>query len=393
MWRNKLQTILMTLGIVLGITALMLAMAMGEGSRRQIVEGVKKIFSANSILLMAGGGGMRSGERDGPITSLTTADIEAMQTELPAILVWDPLQMVTDSEVSFRENTLTTTVFGGGRDCAQVWNRDALQGEFFDAADLASTARVAVIGTKVARQLFGSSDPVGRQLRINNIPFDIKGILAPIGIDAHGIDRDYDVYIPISTLLRRVKNIDYLMHAKILIDDITQMDATVESIKAIMRRRHSIGPDERDDFTVITPADVQERIARMNDTFTLLLPLIASLALVASAVVIALVMVTALRNRSVEIGIRRAAGARSGDVFRQFLFESLTIALAGALLAIVISSIGIAVVAKLSNMPLVISPAALLLSVLAPIVVGLLAGVVPASMAAKQMPVENLKET
>jgi len=390
MFRNKLQTFFMTLGIILGTLAIIVSMSFGESSKKKIMADINKLFGSSNILVAAGGGGMMGGGNGS--TKLTIEDIEALVDEIPGVIAWDPVQTESAKDVSYQGKSVVAILMSGGINCSEVWQREAIEGEFFDEEDVQVAAKVAVIGTKVAIDLFGEENPIGRQFKIDGIPFKVKGILEEFGTDPHGMDRDYDVYIPISTMQRRVMNVDYIAYAKLAFTDASQLEEKVGHITEILRERHSITSGEPNNFAVVSPAAVHEMVDAMNRTFTLFIPLIAAISIIVGGIVIAVLMLISVKKRKIEIGLRKAIGARSKDIFKQFVIESTVVSIAGGTIGLILGVGGIAIISSIEGgFPLIISPMALTIAVVIPILMGVLAGTIPAKKAANQDPIENLQ--
>jgi putative ABC transport system permease protein len=385
LFRNKLRTFFMTLGIIIGSLALLLSMSMGEGGKKAMMDTVKKTFGSNSILLASGGGGMMGGGLNK--YPLKMEDIEYLEANVDNIRIWDPV-VSTNGDVVYEGKNVEVTVYGHSERGAEVWNRDVIKGEYITAEDMEQSARVALVGSRTVERLFEGTDPIGSQIRINNIPFTVKGVLMDEGVDAHGLDRDEDIYVPLTTIQRRVLNADNIAFAQIIAQDSELIPTTVEEITEIMRERHALTAEEENDFSIITSVQVEQMVASMNKTFSVFLPLVALIAIVVGGIVIAVLMLTSIKERRHEIGLRKAVGASSKNIFHQFLLESVTIALVGAAIAIVLAIILITIASGM--MPLVVSPLSVVLSIVIPIVVGIIAGVVPARKAAGLDPIENL---
>lgn len=375
----------MTLGIIIGALALLLSMSMGEGGKKAMMDTVKKTFGANSILLASGGGGMMGGGYSK--YPLKIEDVEYIEANIDNIKIWDPV-VSTNGDVVFEGKNTEVTVYGHSERGAEVWNRGVSKGEYITSEDMETSARVALVGSRIVERLFDGADPIGSQIRINNIPFTVKGVLVDEGVDAHGLDRDEDVYVPVTTMQRRVLNSDNIAFAQIIAEDGDLIPVTVEEITEIMRERHALTAEEEDDFSIITTVQVEQMINSMNKTFSVFLPLVALIAIVVGGIVIAVLMLTSLKERRHEIGLRKAVGASSQNIYHQFLWESVTIALVGAIIAIVLAVILITIASRM--MPLVVAPLSIVLSIVIPVLVGIVAGVVPAKKAAKLDPIENL---
>jgi putative ABC transport system permease protein len=200
--------------------------------------------------------------------------------------------------------------------------------------------RVAVIGETVAASLFGTEEPIGADLQINSVPFRIIGVLERFGTDLHGTDRDNEVVVPISTAMRRLTNADTIGMARLLIDNPAQLEDVAHQIAGTLRQLHGLAPGEPDDFAVMTPVQVQHMVGLAQQIFSVFLPLIAGVSLLAGGVVAATLMLGAVNERVAEIGLRRAVGAIPADIRLQFLLESAVTTLCGGLLGLAAGLVG-----------------------------------------------------
>lgn len=391
--RHLLRTFFMMMGTFIGVLALTIVMAIGQGTRDAVRENLERMFSGNSILLSAGGGGMMGGSgADGPTTTLTEDDLEEIQASVPGILVYDPMIMAMSREVVYQGSSSNVRVMGHSQNHERVWNRGVRRGAFFGEAEVRSSARVALIGETLVRDLFGGADPIGLQIRVGTVPVQVIGVLDTMGIDPHGWDRDNEVIIPYTTMMRRLMNIDYLQNAKILVDPGFDLDETVSGIEALLRERHALAEDELDDFSMMTPVQVQKMIASMNRIFTLFLPLLAAVSLLIGSIVVANLMLMGVNERSSEIGLRKAVGARGRDIWVQFLLESSLVTVAGGVLALLIGAVALSIIGKSMEGVNVMPWQAATLGMGASILVGLVAGVAPARRAAALDPVAALRK-
>jgi putative ABC transport system permease protein len=392
MRRSKLRTFFMMLGTLIGVTALTVVMALGRGTQAALMRDIERMFSGSTIILNAGSG-MRPGgpHGSGPTTTLLPEDIAAIETEVPAVLMADRLQGIGAADVVFEGNVSDIRILGHSEHGPEVWNRGAGRGAYFTAADVATAARVAVIGTTAARNLFGDTDPIGRQIRIGTVPLDVIGVLEPFGVDPHGIDKDNEIHVPYTTAMRRLRNVDYLAASKILVDPGADLDATVLAIEDLLRRRHQLAPGEPNDFSMHTPTQVRQMVAASHSTFGVLLPIVAVIAIVASGVVVANLMLLAVGERRHEIGIRKAIGARTRDVWWQFVLEATAVTTLGGVLAIAAGML-ILQYLKLHGAADFIFPwPVTLLGLGIAMAVGLVAGALPARRAARMHPVDALR--
>jgi len=402
MTRYKLRSTFMMLGSFLGVLALVLVGSIGEAAEGKVVETMRQIFGASSILITAGGGVMMGGPR--PASSrLKLDDIAAVARAVPGITAWDPQQAVRGAELRHEAAAASARVLGQSERGAHVWDRGVSRGEYFDAAAVAGAARIAVIGETVAASLFGAEDPIGADLQINSVAFRVVGILERFGTDLHGMDRDNEVVVPISTAMRRLTNTDMISSAKLLIADPARSEETAKQVADTLRQLHGltsgeqdeelhgIASGQRDDFTVMTPVQVQRMVGAAEQIFFVFLPLIAGVSLVAGGVVAATLMLVAVNERVAEIGLRRAVGARPADIRLQFLLESAVTTLGGGLLGLVAGVAISQVVAIQMHLGDILPWRMVLLGILLSSATGLLAGVVPARRAARLQPIDALR--
>lgn len=390
--RHKMRTFFMMLGIAVGITALTLIFSLGKGTEKKVLDNIDRMFSGSSILVSAGAGQMMGGPMSGgPTKTLTVEDLEVIQEEISDIEAWDPMLMIPSREVKYQENSENIRIFGHSERSERVWNIGVTRGEYIDSQDVMTSARVALIGTTVVNTLFEDIDPIGEQIRIGTVPFRVIGILKERGIDPHGWDRDNEVIVPYTTAMRRLMNIDYIQNAKLIVKDPKKMERTVERITTILRDRHVLAEREPDDFSIITPVQVQEMVSSTNKIFGLLLPLIAGISLLVGGVIVANLMLISVSERTGEIGLRKAVGARSKDIQLQFISETVAITFLGGVVGIIIGMIGAQVLAMIMNLPPMVSGKALVLGIVFSSLVGFIAGVVPARRAASLQPVETLR--
>ena len=393
MGRHRLRTFFMMLGTFVGVLALTVTLAIGQGTREAVTENIERMFSGNSILISAGGGGMMGGPgANGPTTTLVVEDLEEIQASIPGIRVFDPMILDMGREVVYQGNSATVRVLGHSDHHEEVWNRGVSRGAFFGEEEVRSSGRVALVGETLVRDLFEGADPIGLQLRVGTVPFQVIGVLDSMGIDPHGWDRDNEVIVPYTTMMRRVLNVDYIGTAKILVEGTVDLDVTVAAIEASLRERHALAEGVPNDFSMITPVQVEEMVASMNRIFTLFLPLLAAVSLLIGGIVVANLMLMGVNERRSEIGLRKAVGARDRDIWLQFLLESSLVTVVGGVSALLVGALGLAVVGRAMEGISVMPWEAATLGLVAAVVVGLLAGVFPARRAAALEPVQTLRE-
>jgi putative ABC transport system permease protein len=389
--RNKLRTFLMMIGIVIGITALTLVVSAGMGAQDRIMERVKK-FGLESMMVFAGAGREMGQPTAGqPATSLTLEDAVAMKQEIRAIADVAPFNQKRQAEVKFQDKSTTTSVFGVTPSWAPVWDWDAAEGDFITDEDASSLTRVCVLGPTVKRDLFGTASPIGEQLRIGNVQFEIKGVMQAKGTSPAGGDMDNRIYIPLSTLMRRVTNVDYISAIKVRLTTAKDMDKTAASVQALLRERHKLAAGTPDDFTITTPTEVTKMAEKVAGTFNIFLALVAAISLISGGVVVANIMLISVNERRKEIGLRKAVGAQRKDIMLQFLYEATAVTLTGGVIGIILGAIGAKILEAITQMPTSISWESVALGVVFSSLVGIIAGLQPAKKAAALQPIEAMR--
>lgn len=387
--RHKLRSFFMSLGIVIGVATLVVMRSMGSGAEQEMMSKVEKMFSAGSIMVVNSSGGMRGGQPG--LGKLTVDDIEAIGAQLEPVIDWDPSAAINRREVQYQDRNRSLMILGESERAEFVSGRGVSEGKFFSEADVRSAARVALIGTKTANALFSDEDPVGKQIQIGTSPFRVKGVLEPHGMDAHGMDRDDEIHVPITTLMRRMLDLDTIAMAKLIVSRPEDVEETAEQVAEILRLRHRLADDEPDDFSIYTPTEVQQRVREANRVLTVYLPATAGIALLVATIVIANIMLIGVRERIGEIGLRKAVGATSRQISGQFLLESLVVTVISGALGVSLGAGILVVIARTMSPETRITPDSIILGLVAALVVGMLAGYLPARQAAQQEPVEALR--
>jgi putative ABC transport system permease protein len=387
--RHKLRTGFMMIGSVIGVAALTLVVSVGLAAERKILKLAHEMFGESSLMIMDGGGHMMGGPRN-PGTRLKIDDLEAIAKQVPEVESWDPQQGLT---ASVRRGDLADTaqVLGESERSEHVWGRSAVQGAYFDEASVKSSERVALIGQTVVNRLFRNEDPMGAEIQIGSVPFRVVGILEPWGTDPHGMDKDNEIVVPISTLMRRLTNADTITGAKLLVASSAQQDQMVKPIETILRERHGIAANQPDDFSILTASEVQKVMASIKRILTFYLPMVAAISLLAGGIVSASLMVASVNERAGEIGLRRAVGARTEDIRLQFLIETAATTVVGGIAGILLGYVLARMGATKMHLGPVAPWSAALLGIAASIVVGLAAGLLPARRAARMSPIDALR--
>ena len=389
---NKLRTFLALLGISIGVAAVIIMVAVGQGAQREVL---RQIGDMGTNLLTIKAGQVKklvSRERQfGDVTTLRVRDSEAIAEEFPYVNGAAPVQ---DRDIRVKYGNISTMakVLGTTPNFKEVRNYVLTGGRFFSEAENRAGLRVAVIGSDVRKNLFKARDPLGEIIRINKIPFEVIGVLQSIGVSAEGANEDIQVLIPMRTALRRVFNIKHLKVIYVQVRHRELMDRAEAEIRELLRERHRLVQRRKtDDFTIRNQVTVMEMEKDSTDSFTFLIAGIAAIALLVGGIGILAIMLLAVKERTNEIGLRRAVGARSKDILFQFLWEALMLGLVGGLMGVCIGVGGTWVIEITTALPTVIPLGAVILSLLFTLSVGLFFGVYPARKASLLDPIEALR--
>jgi putative ABC transport system permease protein len=388
--RHRARSAFIMLGSFIGVAALTLVIAVGESAERKVLSTVRQLFGAQSIMVITGGGRFMGGARD-DAARLTIEDLEAVASDVPHIEAWDPQQAMPNASIRHAGNTATARLLGASERFERVWDRSATRGETFDAEAVRGSARVALIGETVVHELFGTEDPIGSEIEIGNVPFTVIGVLEPFGTDLHGMDRDAEIVVPITTLMRRVMNVDTIAGAKLIVDDPAHVERAVEDLTRVLRERHGIPAGRPDDFHIISAVAVQQMVSKTQKVLALYLPIVAGIALLVAGIVAASLMLASVNARVSEIGLRRAVGASVEDVQLQFLVETIATILAGGIAGIVVGLAAAQWTAVKWHLDGTLSWRAVVLGIVVSAITGFLAGVLPARRAARLDPATALR--
>jgi putative ABC transport system permease protein len=387
--RNKVRSALTMLGIIIGVASVIAMVGLGQGAQRQVQDQISSM-GTNMLIVSAGSqrtGGVRGGA--GSASTITVEDVEAIG-QSPAVAAVSPSVSASVTLVYGNQNW-TTRAEGVAPSYLNIRNRGVASGEFFTPGDVRTAARVAIIGQTVADNLFAGSDPVGQTLRVRNLPFRVIGVLAAKGQTQWGQDQDDTVLVPYTTAMKKLLSTVYVPTVYV---SATSEEATTQAeqqINTLLTQRHNIRQGQEPDFSVRNLTEVAEAAEATTRVMTMLLGSIAGVSLLVGGIGIMNIMLVSVTERTREIGIRMAVGARSKAVQNQFLIESVVLGLAGGVTGIVLGMGTSIVLAKVFNWPSLISPTAVFVSAAFSMAIGVFFGFYPAKKAANLDPIEALR--
>jgi putative ABC transport system permease protein len=392
---NKLRSALTMLGIVIGVGAVIVMIAVGAGAQRRVEEQIRALGS-NLLLVMPGSttaGGVRMGFGSG--STLSEDDVVAINREIPEALAAPALRGA--AQVIWGNANWSTQVFGVTPEYLDVRQWPLVAGRSFEPAEMAGAAKVCLIGATVAKQLFGAADPLDQSIRIKRVPFTVIGVLDVKGQSLMGTDQDDLVLVPIKTARSRVLGAASAARNRtvgtiwVKVADGLDTKVVEEQVRSLLRQRHRIQAGADDDFSLRNLAEVMAAQEASSRVLALLLAAVASVSLLVGGIGIMNIMLVSVTERTREIGLRMAVGARTRDILGQFLVEAVTLSLIGGLVGVLLGVGTSMMIAELAGWRILISPAAVALAVAFAFVIGVFFGFYPARKAARLNPVEALR--
>jgi putative ABC transport system permease protein len=388
--RNKLRAFLTMLGIIIGVGAVIAMVAIGEGAKSTIRAQIAAL-GTNVLIVLPGSnvqGGVRAGF--GNVNTLLDSDGKAMARELPSVAFVSPVLRRQDQVVAGNLNW-GTLAQGVAPEFQQIRDWQVAEGRFLHEGDMDSAAKVAVIGQTVARQLFGNDDALDAVIRIRNIPFRVVGVLGAKGQTGQGTDQDDTIMIPYTTMQKRLMRITWVQSIVVKAVSAERVEEAQEQITLLLRQRHRIGPEREDDFNVRNLSDIAEAATTTARVMAVLLGSVASISLLVGGIGIMNIMLVSVTERTREIGIRMAVGARSRDIMLQFLVEAVVMAATGGLIGILLGVGSSEVIKQWAQWPTLIDPAIIAIAFLFSGAVGVFFGFYPAKKAANLDPIDALR--
>lgn len=390
--RYKVRTLLMMAGVTVGIAALTTLSSVGESTRRETMKQFRNMLgTADTIIVRPG-----SGKNRGMVTlanaepTLKFGDAEAI-AQLPCIRQVAELQDAFDVDVTWRDRTRTPAIFGVSPNWLLLRGDDIAEGSFITLDDNRSMARVAVLGADARADLFPNEDPIGKTLRIGDVPFNIVGVLSPRGAGPGGASLDNLILIPVSTASRRLFNRDFLTMLIAQVSDPAHPEVALGQIRALLRSRHRLPHDAIDDFTLTSPRVIMAQVTELGSQLHTFLLVVSILCTAIGGIVILSLTLIGVSERRREIGVRRAVGAAHFAILIQFLLEAVCLSFAGGVLGILIGIAGTQIVSRWQHFPFLVDVRMILIAGLISIALGVLAGIFPAWKASRIDPVEALR--
>jgi putative ABC transport system permease protein len=388
--RNRMRSLLTSLGIIIGVSAVIVMVAIGEGSQRRISASINSL-GTNLLIVFPGAatsGGAKLGA--GSFNRFTMDDVKSIAENSSAI---DAVSAVvrTGAQVIGGGTNWATSIYGVDPEYFEIRNWELDNGEFFTEKDVLANRKVAVIGKTVADELFPNDDPIGNDIRVRNVPMKVVGVLKSKGQSGMGQDQDDVILAPTTTVLYRLKGGTWVDMINASAVSTSLMTQAVAELRQALRQSHNLREGEDDDFTIANQAEITAAVTETTKTMTYLLGSIAAISLVVGGIGIMNIMLVSVTERTREIGVRLAVGARESDVLIQFLTEAMSLSLAGGLIGVAISFLAVALLNKWSELQPTITPEIVVLSFVFAAAIGVFFGFYPARKAAALDPIEALR--
>jgi putative ABC transport system permease protein len=388
--RNKLRTFLTMLGIIIGVGAVIAMVSIGNGAKSMIEAQIASL-GQNVILVMSGSvtrGGLHTGW--GGAGTLTIEDARAITNEVRGVRTISP-EVRTMSQVAAGNQNWATQILGEGQDYLDLRQWPLDEGAMFTEQDVRSANKVAVIGKTTARQLFGDVTPVGEIIRIRNVPFTIVGTLSAKGMSVMGTDQDDVLLVPFTSVMKRLTGATTVRMVHVEVESADAIAGVQREISELLRQRHRIGAGRDDDFMVQNQQEITDRMTATSRIMTSFLTAVAAVSLLVGGIGIMNIMLVSVTERTREIGIRMAVGARGRDILLQFLVEAITLSVVGGGIGILVGVLASRGISAKMSWPTLTSPASIVLAFVFSAAVGVFFGFYPARKASKLDPIDALR--
>ena len=385
----KLRTFFCLLSVTLGISSISIIVAATEGAYKKAFEIVAR-FGPDSLLVFGGSEQARAaGQRQ---KTITLDDVEAVKETFDSAYLVVPMTSMGDVNVSYKENKYQTQIVGSTSDYSRGWTWPVIQGSDFTEEDVKGLRNVGLIGQYLLKELFGNEDPIGKYVLVKGIPVQIVGVLSERGTSPSGARLDDRIVIPITTLMRKLQNeTKYVSALRIRFVDQENLYNYVTELGLFLRKRHGIPEGEPDDFTIISPKEIIKFLVALTGSLVIFLGVTGIISLVVAGFVLANLFLLSVRERTKEIGIRRATGAKKRDILLQFLLESVIITTLGGLLGFILALLSSKLLMLIAEFPIYFSWKAFVIGLLLSWVVGIGFGLQPAKRAADLKPIEAMR--
>lgn len=388
---NKTRSLLTMLGIIIGIASVIAMLGFGQGTQDSIKEQISSMGS--NMIMISPGGEQRGGERmdASSMQTLKMEDYEAIRSECAHVSFVSP-SASSSGQLVAGNNNYPSSITGCSPDYLQIRQLNMAEGEMFDEQDVKTAAKVVVLGKTIVDNLFPNEDPIGKNIRVNQIPFQVIGVLESKGANSMGMDQDEIVLAPYTTVMKRMLSQSHLqgIQASAVTEDATAL--AMNEIEEVLRRNHRLKDGEENNFTLRSMEEIMETIDTTMGMMTMLLAAIAGISLVVGGIGIMNIMYVSVTERTKEIGLRMSVGARGIDILSQFLIEAILICLTGGLIGILLGyGIGYVVDMAVSQVSVSISPASVVLAFGVCVMIGVFFGWYPAKKAANLDPIEALR--
>jgi putative ABC transport system permease protein len=390
LFSHKLRTALATLGIVVGVCSVIVMVAIGDGAQKQVLSKIQAM-GTDLVMVTAGQVKIFAGRQrqTGNVVTLTLRDAKTILEESQYIKAAAPAQ-AKKMLVKYESLSTKTSITGTTEAVMTIRNLTVQMGRFFTDDEDRTLQRVAVIGKTVAKNLFENRNPVGETIRIGKVSFEVIGVLNEKGTDLAGNDQDDVIYIPVNTALRRLFNLTYINNIYVQARGSDYVDKAASEVRDVLRDKHRLR-NKIDDFTIQSQTEILKAEKETSQTFTNLLSAVAVISLLVGGVGILAIMLISIKERTREIGIRRAVGALKRDLLLQFIVESLTLSLSGGIVGIIFGIVLSLGASYFTKWPLSLSVSAIFVAFFFSAVIGVIFGIYPAAKAARLDPIEALR--
>ena len=390
---NKMRSALTVLGIIIGVAAVITMLAVGSGASKKITDQISSLGS--NVIIVTPGSRTQSGVRTGigGSSALTSFDADAIRKRCTAVGKVAPV-LNGSAQVVYKDQNWLTSVIGTTQDMLEIKDWKLVSGRNLTNQDIRSATKVCVLGQSVVDNLFPNDEPVGRVIRIKKVLFKVVGVLEAKGQSMMGQDQDDTLFIPITTAQKKIFGTTIpgmIRNITIQAKNVDSMQAAEDQITEVIRQKHNIGPKGYDDFTVRNLTQILKEAQSATRVMTILLGAIASISLLVGGIGIMNIMLVSVTERTREIGIRMAVGARSWDIRLQFIIEAVTLSMLGGAIGIVLGSFGAYVISKFADWPPVVTPMSVLISFGFSFFVGIFFGYYPAYKASLLHPIDALR--